>query len=343
VAVIADEIAFWYTSVDYANPDTEILAAVRGGMLTTRGPLLMASSVYAKTGVLYDYWRKYFGPAGPSDILVAYGSTRDFHSTIEQAEIDLLLERDPGANRAEYLSEWRDDVTGFITRDIVEACVSGYYELPPQLGTYMYRAFMDSASGVPEGDSFAVAVAHRSGDRVTVDAIREVRPPFNFFEVIQTVLVPLCKAYGIFSITGDNYAGELAKEPVRRAGISFELAEKHKSQLYADPFLGMLNARKIDLPRHERAIAQICQLERSVQRSGRDQITHPTHGHDDIANAIAGAVDLAYSHIGYDYTYKGFRSDAYATAQQQSSADRRLHDLYRGLAFGFRHGLIRGL
>jgi hypothetical protein len=341
VVVIADEIAFWYTSVDYANPDSEILAAVRGGMLTTRGPLLMASSVYAKTGVLYDYYRRYYGAAGPPDILVAYGSTRDFHSTIEQEEIDLLLERDPIANRAEYLSEWRDDVAGFISREIVEACVSGYYELPPQLGTYRYRCFIDQASGVPEGDSFAAVVAHRSGDRVTVDAIREVRPPFNFFDVVATVLVPLCKTYGIFSITGDNYAGELAKEPVRRAGISFELAAKHKSELYADPFLGLLNARKIDLPRHERGINQICSLERSVQRSGRDQISHPTHGHDDVANAIAGAVDLAYSPIGYDYTYSGFRNSA--PDQQQSSADRRLHDLYRGLAFGFRHGLIRGL
>ena len=100
------------------------------------------------------------------------------------------------------------------------------------------------------------------------------------------------------------------------AGISFELAEKHKTQLYADPFLGLLNAGKIDLPRYERAINQICSLERSVQRSGRDQITHPTYGHDDIANAIAGAVDLAYSHTGYDRFYKGWCDDP-APQQQQ--------------------------
>ena len=39
IAVIADELAFWYTDSDYANPDDEILAAVRPGLLTTRGPL----------------------------------------------------------------------------------------------------------------------------------------------------------------------------------------------------------------------------------------------------------------------------------------------------------------
>ena len=45
-----------------------------------------------------------------------------------------------------------------------------------------------------------------------------------------------------------------------------------------------------------------------MQRSGRDQISHPTHGHDDIANAIAGAVDLVASGFGYDRAYRAFQS-----------------------------------
>jgi hypothetical protein len=76
-------------------------------------------------------------------------------------------------------------------------------------------------------------------------------------------------------------AGEYPKELVRTAGISYELAKQHKSELYTDPFLPLLNSKKIDLPRNARAINQICSLERPVQRSGRDQITHATHGHDD--------------------------------------------------------------
>jgi hypothetical protein len=339
IAVIADEIAFWYTSVDYANPDTEILAAVRPGLLTTHGPLLMASSVYAKTGALYDAYRKYFGLNGPPEILVAHATTRALNPSIPQAEIDLALERDPVANRAEYLSEWRSDVEGFIPREIVESRVGDYLELPPR-SDVNYCCFIDQASGVPEGDSFAAAISHHAGDRVTIDAIREVRPPFDFFEVIHTALLPLCRAYGVSEVVGDNFGGELAKEPIRRAGIGFRLAEKHKSGLYSDPFLGMLNARRIHLPRHERAINQICSLERSVQRSGRDQITHPTHGHDDIANSIAGAVDLAYSHSGYDRFYKAWADDAPAQ-QPVSSADQRLNDFYRALDFGFRYGLFR--
>jgi hypothetical protein len=36
-------------------------------------------------------------------------------------------------------------------------------------------------------------------------------------------------------------------------------------------------------------------------RSGRDQISHPTHGRDDVANAIAGAVDVAANFVLFDH------------------------------------------
>ena len=59
VGVICDEVAFWYQDASYANPDVEVLAAVRPGLLTTRGPLILASSAYAKSGALYDMWRRH--------------------------------------------------------------------------------------------------------------------------------------------------------------------------------------------------------------------------------------------------------------------------------------------
>ena len=50
VAILADELAFW-RSDDSANPDTEVLAAVRPGMGTIPGAMLLcASSPYARRG-----------------------------------------------------------------------------------------------------------------------------------------------------------------------------------------------------------------------------------------------------------------------------------------------------
>jgi hypothetical protein len=47
VCIVCDEIASWFTSVDYENPDVEVLASIRPGLMTTRGPLLLISSAYA--------------------------------------------------------------------------------------------------------------------------------------------------------------------------------------------------------------------------------------------------------------------------------------------------------
>ena len=64
IAIVADELAHWFTSVDFSNPDVEVLGAARPSLLTTGGPLLMASSVYAKVGVLYDVFRSDYGANG---------------------------------------------------------------------------------------------------------------------------------------------------------------------------------------------------------------------------------------------------------------------------------------
>jgi hypothetical protein len=52
VAVVADELAFWYVDAAYANPDVEILNAVEPGLATTGGPLILASSPHARRGAV---------------------------------------------------------------------------------------------------------------------------------------------------------------------------------------------------------------------------------------------------------------------------------------------------
>ena len=54
------------------------------------------------------------------------------------------------------------------------------------------------------------------------------------------------------------------------------------------------------LPRNERLLGQIVGLERRTSAVGRDTISHPDRGHDDVADAVAGAAAL--SKFGGDYT-----------------------------------------
>ncbi|MDF3625777.1 hypothetical protein [Brytella acorum] len=61
-AVLADETAFWRSDDTSANPDEEIIKAIRPGLSTIPGSmLLLASSPYAKRGILYKTFRKYWG------------------------------------------------------------------------------------------------------------------------------------------------------------------------------------------------------------------------------------------------------------------------------------------
>ena len=64
--------------------------------------------------------------------------------------------------------------------------------------------------------------------------------------------------------------------------------------------LPWLNAGHINLPRHDRLIAQIAGLERRVSRAGRDSIDHAPGAHDDLANAVAGVVATLATANSYD-------------------------------------------
>ena len=61
IAVLADETAFWRDE-NSANPDVEIFRALRPGMATIPGAMLLnASSPYRKSGVLWRSFQRYYG------------------------------------------------------------------------------------------------------------------------------------------------------------------------------------------------------------------------------------------------------------------------------------------
>lgn len=303
VAVIADEAAFYFSDESSANPDSEILNAVRPGLATTGGLLAMISSPYAKRGELYEAHKRHYGPAGDPRILVAQGTSREFNPSLPQSVVDRALERDHAAASAEYLAQFRTDIEGFISREQVEACVErGLRERPPVDGT-RYFSFTDPSGG--SGDSMACAVGHMDGDMLVVDAIREIKAlfdPESAVEEIAQVLAP----YKVDQTTGDRYSAQWCSQAFEKRGIKYEQAEQNASQLYLE-MLPRINAKTIRLLDHPRAINQICLLERRTARGGRDSISHPPNLHDDVANAIAGLCGLAVSASSFisDYSWVG--------------------------------------
>ncbi len=74
--------------------------------------------------------------------------------------------------------------------------------------------------------------------------------------------------------------------------IEYRSAKKTKSEIYG-ALLPALNSGRIAFVDEPRLLGQLIALERRTARSGRDSIDHPPRGHDDVANAAAGALLLA--------------------------------------------------
>lgn len=282
-AVIADEVAFW-RSEDSANPDFEILNAVRPGLATLDGPLIGLSSPYSRRGALWDAYRRYHGQEGP--ILVAQASTLTMNPTLPHRIVDQALERDPAAAAAEYLAQFRNDITAFITREMVDSNTrSEPLIIPPQSGIH-YAGFVDVAGG--GADEYTLAISHREGERSVIDGIWSER---GDPAVITRRYAEIMKQYRITRCTGDRYAAEWPRQEYRKHGITMNNSDLNRSELYAE-LTPMLQTGAVELPPDEKTLTQFTLLERRTGRNGKDTIDHGPQGHDDRANAIAGAAWL---------------------------------------------------
>ena len=117
--VVADEIAFWASQG--ANPDGEVLSAIRPAMATIPdAKLLCISTGYAQVGALYDAHKEHYGK-DDDEVLVWQADTASMNPTISQAYIDKEIEKDPEAGRAEWLGLFREDVSAAFPLALIES------------------------------------------------------------------------------------------------------------------------------------------------------------------------------------------------------------------------------
>jgi hypothetical protein len=289
VAALCDEIAFWMGD-DSANPDTEILAALRPAMATLSpdAMLLCASSPYAQRGALYEAFKKHYGRDN-APVLVWKAATRTMNPSVPQSVIDEAYERDAAAAAAEHGAEFRTDLVTFVDPAVVARCVmTGRAELPPVAGV-AYTAAVDPSGG--SSDSMTLAIAHSEGDdRGVLDLVREWPAPFSPEQVVIEI-AEICRRYGVTSVIGDRYAGEWPRERIRLQRIEYQLADVTRSEAYLT-MLPAINSGKVELLDNRRLISQLCALERRTARSGKDTVDHPSGSayHDDVINAAALAL-----------------------------------------------------
>jgi hypothetical protein len=127
VAALVDEIAFLPTE-DSAQPDTELLNAIRPAMATIPNSLLICSSTpHAQRGELHKASQAHFGN---DDSLVAFfnASTLVANPALDARIVDQAYADDPLIAASEYgvdgFVAFRSDVESFLSAEVLESIVN---------------------------------------------------------------------------------------------------------------------------------------------------------------------------------------------------------------------------
>ena len=121
-------------------------------------------------------------------------------------------------------------------------------------------------------------------------ALRHWRPPFNP-SVVADEATLLLRRYGVRELSIDRYAPGLVADLFRTRGITCKVADRDTSGTFIE-LLALVNSLGVSLLDDPILLRELSRLERRPT-AGREQVSHPRGGHDDLAAAAANAVVLA--------------------------------------------------
>jgi len=257
-------------------------------------PLLIASSVYSKSGAVYDSYVRNWGKDA-SRVMCWKSDTQTMNPSFRAEIIEDAYASDAADAASEYGSSFRSDVSAFLADDDIDAAIMRDRRSLPMSMDYSYFAFVDLSGG--RNDAAAICVAHQEAQgRIVVDRVDAVHAPFNPEQAIERFSIIL-SAYSLNRVVGDNYSAEFVVAAFAKHGIGYQASEFSKSEIYGE-VLPLFTAQLVELPDVPILENQLRQLERRPRAGGRDAIDHPRGGHDDLANAAAGALWLASRQTG---------------------------------------------
>jgi hypothetical protein len=286
---IVEEAAFLPVDEHAADPDVELLRAVRPALARVPGSLLaVIGSPYSRRGVLYQAVQA----GDDDDRVVITGDTLTLNPTFRRREVERAFETDPIAARSEYGSdgtvEFRTDVSSLLTEAALAAVVPiGVRELTPDPSRSVVGAF-DGATG-SGSDAAGLAMAYRD-QPAELAALRHWRPPFSPVDVIREAAA-LCRTYRVSELTIDRFAPGLIAELFREHGITCRVAVRDTSGHFIE-LLALINSRRVRVLDNPILLSELRRLERRPG-PGRDTVSHPPSGHDDLAAATAAALVVA--------------------------------------------------
>jgi len=292
VCCVCDEIAFWWTEDSYANPDVEVLRAVRPAMATfPHAKLVLVSSPYAMNGVLWDLWRR---RDEDSDVLIWHAPTRLMNPTVRETFLARAKRQDPDFYAREYEAEFAEAVSGFLPAIAIEAAVVRDREsLPPEPG-HVYVSAMDAAF---KGDRFTFCICHIDSTRnkLIIDLLLgwqgSPRAPLSTQQVLPE-MAKACRRYGIGTVFADQFGAAPLADVLAGWGLRLEevpFTSQSKQDIYGT-LRSLLVDGCLELLDHRESLSELRGLEIELLPAGASRIGHGSGGHDDYADALALAV-----------------------------------------------------
>jgi hypothetical protein len=286
VAIVCDEIGFWASDEDAANPADEVLAALRPGMASVRNAkLIKISTPFTKSGVLWEEFQQ----RGELDYPVWQVTTFEMNPTITPQMVESERQHSEEKYRREYLAQFTDSISSWIPSEILNPCIArGRRQLPRQHGLN-YVAAIDPAS---RGHNFALVILHQVPDgTVVVDLVRiwtgSAKVPLPFEGVLNEIK-SILESYGINSAVGDQFNCDAIQQYLQRIGITYNVnvfGPQTRAQLFSG-LKHLMVQGKIEILDDKALLQQLRNL--TEERSERGQIDiRPSSGKDDQAVALA--------------------------------------------------------
>lgn len=296
VGALLDEAAFFRDESFVVN-DLEIFKAV-AARIVPGGQLIIDSTPWAETGVLYQLWRDNH-PANGTDrphrtAMVAWAPTlllRDDAHTAAMVERE--RERDPDNARREFDAEFMSAGSGlFFEPATIDDAIDRELAQPlPHVPGAVVGAGGDFAF---RSDSSALVVTQREQDKYTVSRIEERRPQRGqplLPSAVVADFAELVAGYGARAMVSDGHYRQAIAEHLATARLDLVDAppgQPGKVEVFTLA-RSLLRERRVKLPNHPRLVAQLREVVARPTSGGGLQISSPRWqkgGHGDLASAF---------------------------------------------------------
>jgi hypothetical protein len=341
---LIDEAAFLRDQEGgFANPLQELVNAIEPALIQRDGDepaakLIGLSTPFSRFGLLYERITECWGNDA-ADILAWKGTTLELNPTFSQYKIERALRKDPARARAEYLGEFREDVSNLMDEKLLASAMADHQ---PQGydPARRYAAFIDPSSG--KSDSYCLAIGFQDpySRQIVVVRQEERRAPCDVAKVTEE-FARIIKAYGLSSATSDTHASGWVESEYRKHGVQIDITKLSKSDIYLE-FVGLLATGRLWLVADDRARQQFLGLERRLEKSGIERVDHAPYGGpgDDLANVIAGVSTILAQERG---VWTAEEVEARMPVKQHGSPEGRRRESAEALEKELRDWMSQGL